>query len=163
MATGLQDKFSFKQVALAGISGAIGGGLGEIAKVGKLGTAIQNIGKGLGKAANLVGDVARGAISSALSQGVSVATGLQKSFSWTNVATAGIGSGIAGAASRGLADLGVTGFGNDVGSTMADTIRGAPDNGFSRLSRRMAETSFASIRGRPPRDLLLCRQYSFQS
>ncbi|WAI84905.1 MULTISPECIES: RNase A-like domain-containing protein [Achromobacter] len=43
--------------------------------------------------------VARAAVSSTVSQGIAVATGLQSRFNWTNVAAAGIGAGVGSAVS----------------------------------------------------------------
>ena len=91
LATGLQDKFSFKQVAMAGITAAIGGGMGKL--LGPAGVA----------GSKLLTDVVRGAASSAISQGIGVVTGLQKKFDFAGVAAAGIGAGIGGAVSRSLA------------------------------------------------------------
>ena len=91
VATGLQDKFSWKGVALAGIGGAVGGGLRGFDAFSKLGGAT-----------NFANDVARGALGSAISQGVGVATGLQSKFDFVGVAAAGVGAGIGGAVGRGI-------------------------------------------------------------
>jgi hypothetical protein len=76
VATGIQDKFNWKSVGMAFISGAVGGGMGDIG------------GKSIGAA------MIRGAASSAISQGIGVALGLQDKFSWAAVAAAGVGAGI---------------------------------------------------------------------
>ena len=94
LAIGIQDKFSWKGVAVAAISGAVGGGLGRVSLLGK----------GAGALAN---DVARGAVSNALTQGVSIATGLQRKFDWTAVAVGGAVAGGAGVANRTLANWGI--------------------------------------------------------
>ncbi|HLY89154.1 MAG TPA: LysM peptidoglycan-binding domain-containing protein, partial [Acetobacteraceae bacterium] len=86
VATGIQDHFSFKGVALAAIAGGIGSGLG---KVGILKNATDFD--------KVLQNVARGAISNGLTQGVALATGLQNQFDWTGVAAGGIASGVAGA------------------------------------------------------------------
>jgi hypothetical protein len=75
--TGIQSKFSFKGVALSALSGGIGGGLGAVIK-------------GAGFAAG----AARGALGSTITQGVAVATGLQKKFDWAGIAAAGAGGGV---------------------------------------------------------------------
>ena len=85
VATGLQDKFSWKGVALAGISGGVGGGLGVALPGARFGTAI-----------------ARGALGSAISQGIGVATGLQSKFDFAGVAVAGVVHGIGAWASASL-------------------------------------------------------------
>ncbi len=89
VATGIQEKFSFAGVALA----AIGGGVGKLLKgISVFGNA--------GSVATVASDVARGALSSGITQGIGVATGLQDKFSWAGVAAAGAGFG--GALGRGL-------------------------------------------------------------
>jgi len=97
LATGMQSKFDWKGVAIGAISGAIGGGLGSLK--GAAGAFLN--------ADKLVSNVAKGVLSSALSQGVGVATGLQKKFDWMGVATAGIAAGAVGIASRTLAAHGL--------------------------------------------------------
>jgi YD repeat-containing protein len=92
LATGIQSKFDWKGVAMGAISGAVGGGLSSIK--GAVG--------GFLNADKLVSNVAKGALSSALSQGIGVATGLQGKFDWVGVATAGIASGVEGVVSRAL-------------------------------------------------------------
>jgi hypothetical protein len=88
VATGLQDKFSWKGVALAAISGAVGGGFSKAIPAGSIGGS------------KFITDVARGAISNAATQGISVATGLQHKFDWTGVAVGGVVGGAVGAFSR---------------------------------------------------------------
>jgi YD repeat-containing protein len=79
VATGLQDKFSWKGVALSALSGGVNGGLGTA---------------GLG--GGFLGGAARGLASSALTQGAAVATGLSNKFDWAGVAAAGLGGGVSG-------------------------------------------------------------------
>lgn len=86
IATGIQDKFSWKDVALAGISGGVGGGLGQ---AGVLSGASGVLGH--------VQDVVRGALGSAITQGVSIATGLEHKFDWAAVAVGGVVGGTIGA------------------------------------------------------------------
>lgn len=110
VATGLQDRFSWKGVALAGLSGGIGAGVG--AKMPAAG--------------ELFGATARGAAiglsSNLLTQSVAVATGVQDKFDWAGVAAAAVG----GAASA-KAGANVTGSDRFVGavSSSAGAIAGA--------------------------------------
>jgi hypothetical protein len=90
LATGIQDRFDWKGVALAGLSGGIGAGLGSVSGLSKI------------AGSQFLGDVARGAIGSALTQGVGVATGLQSKFDFAGVAAAGVGAGVGGALGRAL-------------------------------------------------------------
>jgi YD repeat-containing protein len=92
VATGLQDKFSWKGVALAAIGGGVGGALSSVG--GKLGTFL--------KAETFVSNAVKGVLGSALTQGVAVATGLQKKFDWAGVAAAGISAGVVGEVGRAL-------------------------------------------------------------
>jgi hypothetical protein len=74
VATGIQEKFSWKDVGMAFISGGVGAGMAGVG------------GSSLGEA------FVRGATSSAISQGIGVALGLQDKFSWAAVAAAGVTS-----------------------------------------------------------------------
>lgn len=75
VASGIQQSFSWKGVALAALSGGAAAGLA---------------GNGEWLAA-----AARGAATSAITQGIGVVTGLQDKFDWAGVAAAGIGAGAA--------------------------------------------------------------------
>lgn len=88
VATGIQEKFSFKGVALSALSAGVASGLGEIGAFSKLGIAG---GKGV---TGVLNGAARGALSSAITQGIGVATGLQDKFSFAGVAAAGVSGGI---------------------------------------------------------------------
>jgi YD repeat-containing protein len=80
LATGIQDKFSFKALAISTIGGAVGGGLGPdgFNTFGGL-TDVSAIN---GAITQIAGNV--------ITQGVSVATGLQHKFNWAGVAAAGV-------------------------------------------------------------------------
>jgi YD repeat-containing protein len=137
LATGIQDKFSWKGVAFAAISGGVGGGIGASGVFGGVKSAF-------------VQGALRGALGNAITQGVSIATGLQRRFDWTGVAVGGIVGGatnsfardvfhtdpdklnvgqqlvtgiagaIAGSATRSLIDG--TDFGDNILSTLPDVI-----------------------------------------
>ncbi|SFG52018.1 YD repeat-containing protein [Novosphingobium sp. CF614] len=155
VATGIQDSFSWKGVALSALAGGIGTGLGGVNLFGT-----QGIGA--------VGSAAfRGVLGNALTQGIGVATGLQNSFSWSGVAAAGVGAGvgnaigghtalgragsgmaggIAGAAATSLVtgrDFGDTIMsqlpsiiGNTIGNLVADRVAGKPETMAERLQRQ---------------------------
>ena len=78
LATGIQQKFSFKSLALAAITAGVGSKIG-----------ISNLPGG-----KLVNDIATGVARSAVTQGIGIATGLQSKFSWAGLAAAGIGNGV---------------------------------------------------------------------
>ena len=106
--TGIQEKFSFKGVAMAAIAGGIGGafkGAADIAKaggkLGSLGKALNgvseiggSVGESLGVGSTFGAGFAQSAVSSIATQGIGVATGLQDSFSWAGVAAAGVSGGV---------------------------------------------------------------------
>ncbi|QNA86661.1 LysM peptidoglycan-binding domain-containing protein [Sphingomonas sp. So64.6b] len=117
LATGIQDKFSWKGVALAAIGGAVGGGLSAAGKAGaaaaNAATKAQQALGTLGKIGNflngsgLVVDVVRGVVSNVAMQGIAVVTGLQSKFDFAGVATAAAVSAMAGVANRTLANNGL--------------------------------------------------------
>ncbi|MES2445477.1 MAG: phage tail tip lysozyme, partial [Pseudomonadota bacterium] len=78
VATGIQEKFSWKAVAMAGISGIVSAGVGGI----------------FGKAASAWGAAGQAALSSAITQGIGVATGLQSKFDFAGVAAAAVAAGV---------------------------------------------------------------------
>ncbi|MAJ07410.1 MAG: hypothetical protein CMK04_00990, partial [Ponticaulis sp.] len=90
VATGIQDKFSWNAVAMAGISGGFGAGLGGVDSLATTGNAA----KGFNNVRKFINGAAKGVISSAGSQGLGVALGLQDEFSWNAVAAAGVGGGV---------------------------------------------------------------------
>jgi YD repeat-containing protein len=98
IATGIQQGgFSWKAVALAGLSGALQGGLASLGKLANSGAVIggklgSSIGKVLG--APWTGGAIRGVTTSVVSQGIGRLTGLQDKFDWVGVAAAGVGGGV---------------------------------------------------------------------
>jgi YD repeat-containing protein len=91
VATGIQEKFSFKALAMAAVGAAVGGALGKFNAFGE---------KGLGTLTKFGNDFARGALGNVITQGVGVATGLQKKFDFAGIATAGVAAGVGGVLSR---------------------------------------------------------------
>ncbi len=92
VATGIQDKFSWKGVAMAAIGGGVGAGLGATGAFSRIGNSF------------LRGAVS-GATSSALTQGIGVATGLQDKFDWAGVAVAGVSGGVSAAVGDKLGNI----------------------------------------------------------
>lgn len=78
-AIGAQDGFSWKSVGLAALSGAVSSGL-----AGSAAMASTDLGM----------TAARAATANALTQGIGVVTGLQKSFDWKGVAGAAAGAAV---------------------------------------------------------------------
>ena len=137
LATGLQSKFSWAGVAEGAIGGAIGGALGT-----PLSTGGQSAFSALGIAGQSIPDLlVQGALVGGLTQGIGVATGLQKQFDWGGWAEGtveGAASGTAIAAIRGDTTAGSFEFGNGsetnspppvqqtVGQTIASQIQPLP-------------------------------------
>jgi hypothetical protein len=140
MAIGAQDSFSWKGVALsaigAGVSSGVGAALGPVTSTG------------FDRALAFAG---RGAIASALTQGISVATGLQSSFSWRSVAAsavgAGVGAAVSGPASNlfGNADLGQ--FATRFTSGMAAGLTAAALKGGKASVTQVATDAFGNALG----------------
>jgi uncharacterized RDD family membrane protein YckC len=79
VATGIQDKFSWGAVALAAVGGGVGAGMN-----------LDGV-KAFTGGSGALGAGVRAALSSTITQGIGVATGLQDKFSWAGVAAAGVG------------------------------------------------------------------------
>jgi hypothetical protein len=82
LATGNQEKFSWKQVGLSALGSVASGAV-----------AGSDLIKGL-KLGNVSEAMVRGAVSSTISQGVGKALGWQESFSWKSVAASAVGAGV---------------------------------------------------------------------
>ncbi len=115
IAVGAQKGFSFTEAALAGVGAVVGAALPSIPGFSAIDNAAGNLGQ------SIAGDVGErfavgavnGALGSAITQGIGVATGLQKKFDWTSVATAGVESGVQAAFTPPPAEL-TTGPNRDV-------------------------------------------------
>ena len=124
VATGIQEKFSWKNVAISALSAGITAGLGD-------------------KALNAFGSVKssalqaglRAAAGSAITQGISVATGLQPKFSWAGVAASGVGAAAA---------VGATGVANKFGRSLGRGMSGGSIEAYLRISKT-ASKAFASV------------------
>jgi YD repeat-containing protein len=125
-ALGIQDGFSWQAVALGALSGGIGGALSGVDFTGG---AINGLGN----------TIVRSAVGSALTQGIAVATGLQRSFSWTNVAASAIGAGVGYGANEAL---GLTSNG-----IATNAFSGADRFGRAALGSLAASTATALAHG----------------
>ncbi|MDQ0016118.1 YD repeat-containing protein [Variovorax boronicumulans] len=85
IAIGAQDSFSWKGVALGALGAGVTAGVGSY--LGPVGSSVQGFDRVLAYAG-------RAALSSAVTQGISVVTGLQSSFSWKGVAASAVGAGV---------------------------------------------------------------------
>ena len=130
LATGIQDKFSWKSVGLAALGGAVGGGV----KFNAFGATASDFLQTVGNAA------VNGAASSAITQGIATVTGLQESFSWAGVAAAGVAAGVGARLGRGLTDITAQG-GLTAGNIAAHTAVGAASLIASAATRSAIEGS----------------------
>jgi YD repeat-containing protein len=108
MAMGMQKGLNWDAVALAGISAGVGADVGGIS--------------GLSDNAFVAG-FERGVIGNVVTQGIGLATGLQKKFDWAGVAAAGVSAGVGGALGPG--DSPLNNFGRGLIAGMAGDIVGA--------------------------------------
>jgi hypothetical protein len=104
VATGIQDRFSFKGVALAALAGGVSGGLRSIGALDKLG--------------DVAGGAVRSVAGNVLSQGAATIVGLQSRFNFAAVAAAGAVGAASGA-------IGGTSFGSRLAANTAGAIAGA--------------------------------------
>jgi YD repeat-containing protein len=119
MAIGVQDRFSWKQVGLAAVGGAVSGALSDAAKTA---TALQNV-------------ALKAALSNAITQGIGVATGLQKKFDWRGVAASAAGA-FAGDQMKGLENNeSLQRVFGDASNLAAATIRGFVAGTTTALAR----------------------------
>jgi hypothetical protein len=102
VATGLQDQFSWKGVALSALAGGINGAMMGVGNVAAGATKLSNFQKFM-TSSGIFETAARGAGASALTQGIGVVTGLQPKFDWAGVAAAGVSAVAASQAGGGLA------------------------------------------------------------
>ncbi|SDJ83540.1 LysM peptidoglycan-binding domain-containing protein, partial [Variovorax sp. OV700] len=106
IAIGAQDSFSWKGVALGAIGGGVTAGLGGAGLLPDTGNVFLN-------------GAIRGAVSSTLTQGIAVVTGLQDKFSWKSVAASAVGAGVGAAAGPAIGKAFGEAFGNNAGSAFA--------------------------------------------
>jgi YD repeat-containing protein len=120
MALGMQQGFDWKGVALGAIGAGVTAGLGAS---GAFARAVGTISQGNTYAAAAINAVAGNSIT----QGIAVATGLQSSFSWRDVAISAVAAPVAAFASAqaGRALSGATAGVADFGQRVAGSIAGS--------------------------------------
>lgn len=109
LATGAIDKFSWKSVAMSAVSA----GVSQALPANLFAETLGEVG----------GAMARAATSNLVTQGIGVATGLQKKFDWRGVAASGIGAGVGAWVGRelGLPAGGGKPYGMETGEFVAKT------------------------------------------
>lgn len=94
MAIGAQSKFNWTGVATSALGSGVTAGVGAAFNSANFLAANPGIAANGAAKVGAMEAVARAAVSSSVSQGIAVATGLQPKFSWVNVAASGAGAGI---------------------------------------------------------------------
>ncbi|WP_418124639.1 LysM peptidoglycan-binding domain-containing protein [Variovorax sp. 160MFSha2.1] len=113
IATGVQDQFSWKGVVQGALQGGLSAGLGGWLQSGGLGSTLAASGNW--------GSAARHVASNIATQGLSIATGLQKGFDWRGVA-ASAASGYVSAWARPMLASTFGPVGGDIATRMASGI-----------------------------------------
>jgi hypothetical protein len=88
IAIGAQTDFNWKGLALSAIGGGISAGLGGIGGHGGIDFT------GSGSASSIGNRILQAGVGNALTQGIGVVTGLQRSFDWRGVAASAAGAGV---------------------------------------------------------------------
>jgi YD repeat-containing protein len=119
MALGMQQGFDWKGVALGAIGAGVTAGLGAS---GAFAGAVRTLSGGNAYAAAAL----NAAAGNSITQGVAVATGLQSSFSWRDVAISAVAAPVANFASaqagRALSGAAVADFGQRVAGSVAGSV-----------------------------------------
>jgi YD repeat-containing protein len=125
LAAGFQNKLSFKQVGKDTISELVSFGLNKLAKLAESKKSLEFL-KKLKNYSEFAYDGLRGAVASGLTQGISVAAGLQRSFDWREVGIAGGVSALGGLFRREVVGFtGLTGRRADLVGNIAAGIGGS--------------------------------------
>jgi hypothetical protein len=135
LATGLQKSFNWGGLAMAAIGGAVGGGIGGTGWAADLTESLGSFASG----------AITGAVGSIVTQGIGVATGLQKKFDWAGVAAAGIGGGVSSAITANASSLGISdwsptavrmvaGMAGDIANAATRTLVNGTDFGDNLIS-----------------------------
>lgn len=121
IAAGLQEDFDWKGVALGAVGAGVGAGLGSLAQGS---SALQQAVSSFANKNPYAFAAMNGAASSALTQGVAVATDLQSSFSWRNVAISSLAAPAARAFGEGASRMlpSSAGFGRRIASSIGGSL-----------------------------------------
>ncbi len=140
MTIGMQDKFSWKQVGLAAAGGAVTGGLNSIGNGNGLAATLNLAEKGSYASAAI-----NAAASNVLTQGMAVATGLQRKFDWRAVGV----SAVAGPLTKLIGEGTSNGLTDAFGSAGADfaqrMISGVVTQRIRMTVYNMGRVDYASI------------------
>ena len=134
VAMGLQDKFSWKGVALAGLAGGISAGLGKLFPGTLPLSAAEKTAGHTARSLGTLSLVGRGAFlgvsGSILTQGIGTMLGLQKKFDFANVAAAGLAGGVSAGVGKvlgagPLSDLSARNISANLATSTANAIANA--------------------------------------
>lgn len=128
IAIGAQDSFSWKGVAMGAIGAGVSAGIGGWLQGGGLGEALANSGNWA--------TAGRLAVSNVATQGLNIATGLQKGFDWRGVAASAASGFVSASAGAWAQDAGWNMAGQRLASSMAGGLVSAAVRGGS-ISRAL--------------------------
>ncbi|GLK50144.1 hypothetical protein GCM10017620_31180 [Brevundimonas intermedia] len=131
VATGAQDNINWKQVGISALTAGVNQGVGGLNSVNNTLSKIPG--------PTWVQEGVRGAGLNALTQGVSVAVGLQDRFDWTGVAVAGVVRGVGSTVSNALPPAAAFSRQGLVNSMVSGTVSAVAGAGVRSL---IAGTSF---------------------
>ncbi|WP_235365013.1 LysM peptidoglycan-binding domain-containing protein [Sphingomonas sp. ERG5] len=94
LATGIQDKFSWKGVALAALAGGVSAGIGKIPGIDGLIEGADGAKTAVTGLKAVTSAIGRAVVGNVATQGIALATGLQNKFDWTGVAASAISGGV---------------------------------------------------------------------
>jgi YD repeat-containing protein len=133
-ALGIEHGFSWKQVALGAIGGGVGGAFGGVDFTG-------------GPVSGFGNSIARAAVGNALTQGIAVATGLQHSFDWREVAASAAGAGVGAAVGAKLSGMHADPFASRVLTGLAAGTTTALLHGGRVAVQQIATDAFGQALG----------------
>ena len=111
VATGYQDKFSWKQVGISALGAGISSGLGYAFNGAQGGLAAK---AGLATKGTNTAAAINAGVNSVATQGVLLATGLQEKFDWKSVAASAVTAAVSNQISKSIYTVGVDDSGNPI-------------------------------------------------
>ncbi|NVE01905.1 DUF2974 domain-containing protein, partial [Massilia sp. BJB1822] len=153
MALGVQDKFSWKGVALSALGGGASAGVASLGAGGSLGAVFAG--------AETPALVARAALSSVASQAIGNAIGLQSGFNWRNVAAAAAGAAVGSTVGKAMEQAGAFSGLRSLAGLARGTVSGFAAGATAAIARggkieiaRIATDAFGNALGNSLADTL---------
>ncbi|MRD46974.1 hypothetical protein GHT07_06775 [Caenimonas koreensis DSM 17982] len=139
VATGVQDKFNWKSVGASLVSGGVSAGINGITGLDGV-----NVGKPVNLGDSIFNNViGKAVLANGITQGVGIATGLQRSFNWNSVTASAVGAGVGAAVGRELGD----GFGGRLATGLIAGTATAVMRGGRISAQQIAVDAFGQVLG----------------